>query len=56
MAEIYTFIPKQKPQPDTAELDRLRVKLLELHESRDAINKEIRYIKDAINLLEKGEQ
>ena len=56
MAEIYTFIPKQKSQADNTELDRLRAKLLEMHEARDAINKEIRYIKDAINLLEKGEQ
>lgn len=56
MAEIYTFIPKQKPSIDSKELEKLRVKLLELHECRDAINKEIRFIKDAINLLEKGEQ
>ena len=56
MAEIYTFIPKQKPQVDNTELDRLRAKLLEMHEARDAINKEIRFIKDAIILLEKGEQ
>lgn len=56
MAEIYTFVPKQKPQTDSSELEKLRVKLLEMHEARDAINKEIRYIKDAINLLEKGEQ
>jgi hypothetical protein len=56
MAEIYTFIPKQKPQVDNTELDRLRAKLLEIHEARDALNREIRYIKDAINLLEKGEK
>ena len=56
MAEIYTFIPKQKSQVDNTELDRLRAKLLEMHEARDAINKEIRFIKDAIILLEKGEQ
>ena len=56
MAEIYTFIPKQKPQVDNTELDRLRAKLLEMYDIRDNINKEIRYIKDAINLLEKGEQ
>jgi hypothetical protein len=34
----------------------LRAKLLELHEARDALNKEIRYTKDAIILLEKGEK
>lgn len=57
MAEIYTFTPKQKlPTEIGLELDRLRVKLLELHEVRDALNKEIRYTKDAITLLEKGEQ
>jgi hypothetical protein len=56
MAEIYTFVPKQKPQVNNTELDRLRAKLLEIHEARDALNREIRYIKDAINLLEKGEQ
>lgn len=56
MAEIYTFIPKQKCQVDNSELDKLRAKLLELHDARDVINKEIRYTKDAINLLEKGEQ
>lgn len=56
MAEIYTFVPKQKPSVNSTELEKLRVKLLELHECRDAINREIRYIKDAINLLEKGEK
>ena len=56
MAEIYTFIPKQKPEVDNTELDRLRAKLLEMYEIRDNINKEIRFIKDAIILLEKGEQ
>jgi len=57
MADIYTFTPKQKPKnEDNVELNRLRVKLLELHEVRDALNKEIRYTKDAINLLEKGEK
>ena len=55
MATIYTFTPKPVVKNDT-ELDKLRCKLLELHEARDALNKEIRYIKDAINLLEKGEQ
>lgn len=57
MAEIYTFVPKEKPkEKDNNELNRLRAKLLELHECKDAINKEIRYTKDAIKLLEKGEQ
>lgn len=57
MAEIYTFTPKQKlPTKVGLELDRLRAKLLELHEVRDTLNKEIRYTKDAITLLEKGEQ
>ncbi len=55
MATIYTFTPKTVVKDDT-ELDKLRAKLLELHEVRDSINKEIRFIKDAINLLEKGEQ
>jgi len=57
MADIYTFTPKQKPKEvDNVELNRLRVKLLELYELRDTFNKEIRYVKDAINLLEKGEK
>ncbi len=57
MAEIYTFTPKQKPKnEDNNELNRLRAKLLELHEIRDTLNKEIRFTKDAINLLEKGEK
>jgi len=56
MAEIYTFTPKQKNSEETVELNRLRAKLLELHEVRDTLNKEIRYTKDAINLLEKGEK
>ena len=56
MAEIYTFTPKQKFTQDNVELNRLRAKLLELHEVRDTLNKEIRYTKDAIKLLEKGEK
>jgi hypothetical protein len=57
MAEIYTFTPKQNPQErDTVELNRLRAKLLELYEVRDTLNKEIRYTKDAITLLEKGKK
>jgi hypothetical protein len=56
MAEIYTFTPKQKPTDENVELNRLRAKLLELHEIRDTLNKEIRYTKDAIKLLEKGEK
>jgi hypothetical protein len=56
MAEIYTFTPKQKSTDDNVELNRLRARLLELHEVRDTLNKEIRYTKDAINLLEKGEK
>lgn len=55
MAEIYTFTPKSKPEY-FVELDRLRAKLMELYEVRDTLNKEIRYTKDAINLLEKGEK
>lgn len=56
MADIYNF-PTPKPVvKDNSELEELRVKLLFLHETRDAINKEIRYTKDAIILLEKGEQ
>jgi hypothetical protein len=57
MAEIYTFTPKQKSnEKDDAELNRLRMKLLDLFEVRDSLNKEIRFTKDAINLLEKGEK
>jgi hypothetical protein len=56
MAEIYTFTPKQKSVDENAEINRLRAKLLELHEIRDTLNKEIRFTKDAINLLEKGEK
>ena len=56
MAEIYTFTPKQKATEENVELNRLRARLLELHEVRDTLNKEIRYTKDAINLLEKGEK
>ena len=48
--------PKKKSTDENEELNRLRAKLLELHEIRDALNKEIRYTKDAINLLEKGEK
>jgi hypothetical protein len=55
MADIYTFTPKSIPK-QTIELDRLKAKLMELHEARDALNKEIRYTKDAITLLEKGEK
>ena len=55
MANIYTFTPKNKPD-HLFELDRLRAKLMELLEARDALNKEIRYTKDAITLLEKGEK
>ena len=55
MATIYTFTPKSVVKDET-EMDRLRVKLLELYEVRDAINKEIRYTKDAINSIEKGKQ
>ena len=55
MATIYTFTPKTVIKKYT-ELEKLRGKLLELHEIRDNLNKEIRYIKDAINLLEKGEK
>ena len=53
MAEIYTFVPKPKENP---ELEKLRVKLLSLYEQRENIVNEIRYTKDAIKLLEKGEK
>ncbi len=53
MAEIYTFVPKPKENP---ELEKLRVKLLSLYEQREYIVNEIRYTKDAIKLLEKGEK
>jgi hypothetical protein len=55
MADIYTFVPKSIPK-QTIELERLRAKLMDLYEARDALNKEIRYTKDAITLLEKGEK
>lgn len=56
MAEIYTFTPKQKSTEENVEINRLRAKLLELYEIRDTLNREIRYTKDAIKLLEKGEK
>jgi hypothetical protein len=56
MAEIYTFTPKQKTTDENVELNRLRARLLDLYEIRDTLNKEIRFTKDAINLLEKGEK
>jgi hypothetical protein len=55
MADIYTFTPKIIPK-QTIELDRLRAKLMELYGIRDALNKEIRYTKDAITLLEKDKK
>jgi hypothetical protein len=55
MADIYKFTPKTISN-QSVEIDRLRAKLMELYETRDAIVKEIRYTKDAINLLEKGEK
>jgi len=56
MAEIFTFTPKKKSSSeDNNELNRLKAKLLELYEVCDSLNKEIRYTKDAIILLEKGE-
>jgi predicted RNase H-like nuclease (RuvC/YqgF family) len=55
MADIYTFTPKTISN-QSVEIDRLRAKLMELYEARDALNKEIRYTKDAITLLEKGEK
>ena len=55
MADIYTFTPKTILN-QSVEIDRLKAKLMELYETRDAINKEIRYTKDAINLLNKGEK
>ena len=55
MDDIYTFTPKTILN-QSVEIDRLKAKLMELYETRDAINKEIRYTKDAINLLDKGEK
>ena len=56
MADIYNFVPKSKPvSKEETELNRLRAKLLELHDARETIIKEIRYTRDAIKLLEKGE-
>ena len=54
MAEIYTFTPKQKTTEENVELNRLRARLLDLYEIRDTLNKEIRFTKDAIKLLEKA--
>lgn len=48
MAEIYQFPVKQGSE----ELDRLRSKLIELHEAKEAIMREIRITKDIIKLLE----
>jgi hypothetical protein len=53
MAEIIPF-PGRK-QIDSAELARLRAKLLELHDCREAIQREIRITRDLIKLLEQGE-
>ena len=52
MADIYQFPVKR----DSEQMDRLRAKLLELHESREAILREIRITKDLIKLLESGEK
>ncbi len=51
MAEIYHFPIKK----ESDELDRLRSKLLQLHESKEAILREIRITKDLIKLFESGE-
>lgn len=51
MAEILNFPWKRQSQ----ELERLRCKLIELNESREAIIREIRITRDMIKLLEKGE-
>ena len=57
MADIYIFTPKPKPVSEKeTELNKLRAKLLELHDAKETIIKEIRYTRDAIKLLEKGEQ
>lgn len=53
MAEIIPF-PGLKTI-DSAELARLRAKLLELHECREAIQREIRLTRDLIKLYENGE-
>jgi hypothetical protein len=52
MADILQFPVKRGPE----ELDRLRAKLIELHEAREAILREIRTTKDLIKLLENGEK
>lgn len=53
MAEIIPF-PYNK-RVDSEELARLRAKLLELHDCREAIQREIRLTKDLIKLYESGE-
>ena len=53
MAEIIPF-PGRKTV-DSAELARLRAKLMELHECREAILREIRLTKDLIKMYESGE-
>jgi hypothetical protein len=52
MADIYQFPIKRGPE----ELDRLRAKLVELEEARDAVLREMRITKDLIKLLENGEK
>jgi hypothetical protein len=54
MADIFEFKPKVK-QPENESLNRARAKLIELLEVREAINREIRYNRDVIKLLDKGE-
>jgi hypothetical protein len=53
MADIIIF-PGRKP-PDSAELARLRAKLIELHECKEAILREIRLTRDLIKMYESGE-
>jgi hypothetical protein len=53
MADIIPF-PLRR-QVDSAELARLRAKLIELHECREALMREIRLTRDLIRMMEKGE-
>ena len=52
MADILHFPVKSQSK----ELERLKCKLLELHEAKEAILREIRITRDIIKLLEKGEK
>lgn len=53
MAEIIPFPIKKSV--DSTELARLKGRLMELYDCREAMQREIRLTKDLIKLLERGE-